>query len=82
MDFLKDNIRTLFFRLLFPFIVSAVVMSIYSFVDTIAVGQSEGVLGTAAEDVLYGNVVLPAGHVVVCGGGEVGGETAEFIANA
>lgn len=37
---------------------------------------------TAAEDVLYGNVVLPAGPVVVCGGGEVGGETAEFIANA
>lgn len=32
-----------------------------------------------AEDVLYGNVDVPAGPVVVCGGGEVGGETAEFI---
>ena len=32
-----------------------------------------------AEDVLYGNVNVPAGPVVVCGGGEVGGETAEFI---
>ena len=52
MDFLKDNIRTLFFRLLFPSIVSAVVMSIYSFVDTIAVGQSEGVLGTGAMAVI------------------------------
>ncbi|MCD8027129.1 MAG: FAD-dependent oxidoreductase [Erysipelotrichaceae bacterium] len=33
-----------------------------------------------AEDVLYGNVDLPEGDVVVCGGGEVGCETAEFIA--
>ncbi|WP_326839095.1 FAD-dependent oxidoreductase [Clostridium aromativorans] len=32
-----------------------------------------------AEDVLYGNIHLPQGPVVVCGGGEVGGETAEFI---
>ena len=28
---------------------------------------------------LYGNVDVPAGPVVVCGGDEVGGETAEFI---
>lgn len=34
-----------------------------------------------AEDVLYGNVDLPQGPVVVCGGGEVGGETAEFISD-
>lgn len=33
-----------------------------------------------AEDVLYGNVDVYPGPVVVCGGGEVGGETAEFIA--
>ncbi len=33
-----------------------------------------------AEDVLYGNVMIPDGPVVVCGGGEVGCETAEFIA--
>jgi len=32
-----------------------------------------------AEDVLLGNVDVPQGPVVVCGGGEVGGETAEFI---
>lgn len=32
-----------------------------------------------AEDVLYGKVNLPDGPVVVCGGGEVGCETAEFI---
>ena len=33
-----------------------------------------------AEDVLLGNVDVKPGPVVVCGGGEVGGETAEFIA--
>lgn len=33
-----------------------------------------------AEDVLYGNVDVNPRPVVVCGGGEVGGETAEFIA--
>lgn len=33
-----------------------------------------------AEDVLYGNTDVQPGPVVVCGGGEVGGETAEFIA--
>jgi len=32
-----------------------------------------------AEDVLYGNIQIPHGPVVVCGGGEVGAETAEFI---
>lgn len=36
-----------------------------------------------AEDVLYGNVdINPFAPVVVCGGGEVGGETAEFIAES
>lgn len=33
-----------------------------------------------AEDVLYGKHDVNPGPVVVCGGGEVGGETAEFIA--
>ena len=33
-----------------------------------------------AEDVLYGNAEVEAGPVVICGGGEVGAETAEFIA--
>ena len=32
-----------------------------------------------AEEVLYGDKELLPGPVVVCGGGEVGGETAEFI---
>ncbi|MDD8048005.1 MAG: FAD-dependent oxidoreductase [Thomasclavelia sp.] len=40
---------------------------------------SKGVNVVNAEDVLYGNVQIPQGPVVVCGGGEVGCETAEFI---
>ncbi|MEG3029394.1 MAG: FAD-dependent oxidoreductase [Oscillospiraceae bacterium] len=54
----------------------------------------DGKTVVSAEDVLYGNVntpivtsdplygelTSPVGSVVVCGGGEVGGETAEFIA--
>ena len=52
MDFLKGNIETLYYKLLFPSIIGAVVMSVYSFVDTIAVGQSEGVTGTGAMAVI------------------------------
>jgi len=33
-----------------------------------------------AEDVLLGNVDVKPGPVVICGGGEVGGETAHFLA--
>ena len=60
MDFLKGNIKTLYYKLLFPSMIGAVVMSIYSFVDTIAVGQSEGVAGTGAMAVIapiYGTVL-------------------------
>ena len=69
MDFLKGNIKTLYYKLLFPSIISAVVMSVYSFVDTIAVGQSEGVLGTGAIAVIapiYGVIVFLA---ILCGVG-------------
>ena len=41
---------------------------------------SDGANVVTAEDVLYGKVDVQPGPVVVCGGGEVGGETAEFIA--
>ena len=40
--------------------------------------NSENVV--TAEDVLYGKIDVNQEPVVVCGGGEVGGETAEFIA--
>ena len=35
-----------------------------------------------AEDVLLGNVTVHSGPVVVCGGGEVGGEVAQFVAES
>lgn len=52
MDLLKDNINKLYFRFLFSAMGSAVVISIYSFVDTIAVGKSESEAGAAAMAVL------------------------------
>ena len=45
MDFLKDSTGALYRKFLFASVCSALVMSVYSFVDTIAVGQSEGTLG-------------------------------------
>ena len=45
----------------------------------------KGINGTnvlIAEDVLLGKIQVKPGPVVVCGGGEVGGETAQFIAEA
>lgn len=72
MDFLKDNIRKLYSALLVPSLIGAVVMSIYSFVDAIAVGQSEGVLGAGAVAVIapiYGLMVFLS---ILCGiGGSV-----------
>lgn len=72
MNFLSDNPRKLYTQFLLPSLGSALVMSIYSFVDTIAVGQSEGELGSAAMAVispLYGVLVFLA---ILCGvGGSV-----------
>lgn len=72
MDYLDGNIKTLYRKYLIASMGSALVMSIYSFVDTIAVGQSEGPLGTAAMAVItpfYGVMVFLA---ILCGiGGSV-----------
>lgn len=48
MDFLNNDIRDIYRKYLIPTLGSALVMSIYSFVDTIAVGQYAGAIGTAA----------------------------------
>ena len=67
---------------------SALVMSVYSFVDTIAVGQSEGTLGAAAMEVitpLYGALVFVAILVDVGGSvrlGDAKGRGDEEAANA
>lgn len=48
MDFVTSDVRKLYGKYLTSSMASALVMSIYSFVDTIAVGRSEGPLGAAA----------------------------------
>ncbi len=72
MDFVTGNIKKIYETYLMASISSAIVMSIYSFVDTIAVSQSEGPVGTAAMAVitpLYGVLVFLA---ILCGvGGSV-----------
>lgn len=72
MDFIKDDIRQLYKRFLGASMASAMVISIYSFVDTIAVGQSEGPAGAAAMAVitpLYGVLIFLG---ILCGvGGSV-----------
>jgi putative MATE family efflux protein len=72
MDLLQGNIGKVYARYLFASLGSAVVMAIYSFVDTIAVGQYEGPGGSAAMAVvvpLYSIIVFFA---ILCGiGGSV-----------
>ena len=72
MDFIKGNIKTLYRKYLAASLTSALVTSIYSFVDTIAVGQSEGPVGAAAMAVIrpiYGIMVFLG---ILCGiGGSV-----------
>lgn len=48
MDLLSGNVRTIYFKYLFAALGSALIVSIYSLVDMIAVGQYEGPLGAAA----------------------------------
>lgn len=48
MQLLTDKIKTLYIKYLIPSLFSAIVTSIYAFVDTIAIGKGVGQLGTAA----------------------------------
>ena len=72
MNFLTSDVRELYKKYLFASMGSALVISIYSFVDTSAVGQSEGAAGAAAFAVitpLYGILIFLA---ILCGiGGSV-----------
>lgn len=88
MDFITGDIKQLYRKFLTASMASAMVMSIYSFVDTIAVGQSEGPAGAAAMAVitpLYGVLIFLG---ILCGvGGSVlygnsRGEGKEEKANA
>lgn len=72
MEFITGDIKRLYRKFLIASMASAMVMSIYSFVDTIAVGQSEGPVGAAAMAVitpLYGVLIFLG---ILCGvGGSV-----------
>lgn len=52
MDYLTSSTKVLYRKYLIASLGSALVITIYSFVDTIAVGQSEGPAGTAAMAVI------------------------------
>lgn len=88
MDFITGDIKQPYRKFLTASMASAMVMSIYSFVDTIAVGQSEGPAGAAAMAVitpLYG-VLIFLGILCGVGGsvlyGNARGEGKEEKANA
>ncbi len=72
MDFITSNIKQLYRKYLVASMTSAMAMSIYSIVDAVAVGQSEGPIGTAAMAVinpLFGVLMFLS---VLCGiGGSV-----------
>ena len=48
MDLLHDRVQKLYWKFLVPSIGGAMVVSLYNFVDTIAIGQGVGPNGTAA----------------------------------
>ena len=61
MDLIKDNPIKIFYRYLFPAVSAAVAIAIYSFVDTIVIGQDVGPNGTAACA-----IVLPCFTIAHC----------------
>ena len=72
MDFITANVKTIYRKYLIASIGSALAMSVYSFVDTIAVGQSEGELGTAAMAVISPLYSFLTFFGILCGiGGSV-----------
>lgn len=72
MDFITSNIRQLYRKFLVASMTSALAMTIYSFVDAVAVGQAEGPIGPAAMAIInpvYGVFMFLS---VLCGiGGSV-----------
>lgn len=69
MDLVKDDIKNLYRKYLGASIMSAVVMSIYSIVDSVAIGQSEGPAGSAALAVITPLYGLFAFLSILCGVG-------------
>lgn len=69
MDLINDRVNKLYNKFLFPAMGCAVVISIYSFVDTIAVGQSESEMGSAAMAVILPFFAIMSFLAVLCGMG-------------
>lgn len=69
MDLIHDKVDKLYFRFLLSAMGSAVVISIYSFVDTIAVGKAESEAGSAAMAVLLPYFAVMSFLAVLCGMG-------------
>ena len=53
MDLIKDKITKLYPKFLWPSLFSAMVTTVYSFVDTIAIGQGVGPDGAAATAIIF-----------------------------
>lgn len=53
MDLLKEKIGRLYWKFLLPSLFSALVTTVYSFVDAIAIGQGVGADGAAASAIIY-----------------------------
>ena len=72
MDMLKDSIGKLYLKYLLPSMFSALVTTIYSFVDTIAIGQGVGADGAAACAIIYPILGIASLFGFLCGiGGSV-----------
>lgn len=72
MDLLHSEIKRIFFKFLVPSIGGALVVTLYSFVDTIAIGQGVGPDGTAACAVLLPIFAIATFAGILCGvGGSV-----------
>lgn len=72
MDLLKDNVGRLYLKFLLPSLFSALVTTIYSFVDTIAIGQGVGADGAAACAIIFPIMGIASLFGFLCGiGGSV-----------
>ncbi|WP_458407877.1 MATE family efflux transporter [Anaerotignum sp.] len=72
MDLLHGDIHKLYHKYLIPAISSSIAVAIYSFVDTIAIGQGVGALGMAACAVVLPIFVIASFIALICGiGGSV-----------
>ena len=72
MDMLKDNVRRLYLKFLFPSLLSAMVTTVYSFVDMVAIGRGVGPDGAAAVAIIFPILGVATVFGFLCGvGGSV-----------